>query len=415
MDIELNSGELQKIILNDKYRLVKHLSNGGFGNVYLATCMHTNKTVVVKMEEMPHKKEESVLTHEVNILHYLHKNKCKNIPLIHWFGSCLNNSLLSIVMPMYIANVHDLYKNSANLEYPSINDHVFAIINKIGKTLEHIHKCGVIHRDIKPQNIMFKENGDPVLIDFGLSCFYVDANSGKHMEEKAENNMIGSLKYISLNVHKKNTPSRRDDFISLFYVALFMYCGSSFISQIWDFVFVGRSLDWKKEMVVRIENALILMNEHVKNVYNIKLDTNQLYHQRFTHLKNSNNIDGKHNMSMSIDTASSYCDKGCELYNCQIDKQCVYCGRKWTVEKIQIVCKWIYSMDLFLKKKWGGQYGKLQDGRIQHGTMQDGNKNSNTEYDMNNNWVYCMMNWTYALNFKDNPKWSLYIENKVFT
>ena len=42
-------------------------------------------------------------------------------------------------------------------------------ITKILRALKHIHAADVVHRDIKPQNIMIDSNGNPKLIDFGLS------------------------------------------------------------------------------------------------------------------------------------------------------------------------------------------------------------------------------------------------------
>ena len=88
--------------------------------------------------------------------------------------------------------------------------------------LESIHKLYVIHRDIKPQNFMLK-NGELFLIDFGLSIFYVHEN-GEHIDESSHDAIIGTPKYISLNIHNGISPSRRDDLISIGYMYIFMFC-----------------------------------------------------------------------------------------------------------------------------------------------------------------------------------------------
>jgi serine/threonine-protein kinase PpkA len=46
---------------------------------------------------------------------------------------------------------------------------VLRIIKIVAGALGHAHKQGIVHRDIKPQNIMFREQGDPVLTDFGIA------------------------------------------------------------------------------------------------------------------------------------------------------------------------------------------------------------------------------------------------------
>jgi serine/threonine protein kinase len=91
--------------------------------------------------------------------------------------------------------------------------------------IEHIHRFFVLHRDIKPQNFMVK-NGDIFLIDFGLATFYVDEN-GQHYPDKPSDTIIGTPKFVSINIHLGHRYSRRDDLISLGYMYVYMILGQA--------------------------------------------------------------------------------------------------------------------------------------------------------------------------------------------
>ena len=66
-----------------------------------------------------------------------------------------------------------------------------------------MHKKGLLHRDIKPDNITLGPIEDPdtlYLIDFGLSKIYCDSKNN-HIKEKSNTSMCGTLRYCSINTH----------------------------------------------------------------------------------------------------------------------------------------------------------------------------------------------------------------------
>jgi serine/threonine protein kinase len=79
--------------------------------------------------------------------------------------------------------------------------------------LETIHNSFVLHRDIKPQNFMIRE-GELFLIDFGLATFYIDENGEDIPNTCSQTTVIGTPKYLSINIHNGNDFSVHDDFIS---------------------------------------------------------------------------------------------------------------------------------------------------------------------------------------------------------
>lgn len=117
------------------------------------------------------------------------------------------------------------------------------ILHKVAMTLDLAHSKGVVHRDVKPNNILRKENGTPVLIDWD-TCFVADTPESKVIRERlaksaAEFDMdslkdgdapIGTGSYIApeiLLAKEGSTPDPRSDMYSLACTLYFLSQGSS--------------------------------------------------------------------------------------------------------------------------------------------------------------------------------------------
>ena len=112
----------------------------------------------------------------------------------------------------------------------------------IVKRLRSMHKNGLLHRDLKPNNFTWgnysknyfsmnhctNQDYDTkliYLIDFGLSEYYIDPKTGAYIKNEKGTKFIGTLRYSSVNSHKGIRQCRKDDLESLMYILIYFYKG----------------------------------------------------------------------------------------------------------------------------------------------------------------------------------------------
>lgn len=205
------------LIIKKKYKILEKIGEGKFGAVYKGKNVNSEEAVAIKLE---HKSNMvKILRTEATILNYLYKNGCKFIPLIYWFGIFLESPTL--VMSYYEESLESFIEKNIDTSLEQKNK-IFQVILNI---IESIHTQYVIHRDIKPQNFMLKNN-ELFLIDFGMATMYVDSDKIHIPEKKDRLDLIGTLRFMSLNIHNGWEPTRRDDVISACYIYMNMLFGN---------------------------------------------------------------------------------------------------------------------------------------------------------------------------------------------
>jgi serine/threonine protein kinase len=197
----------------DPYELVELLGSGQFGMVYKGINKKTKEEVAIKIED---KKKTKLLKRESNIYLLLSKEDC--FPRLKWYGSTEESYYM--VMELLGVSLSELKARSDEIPIIIIKRLAKKMINLV----EKVHKYHLLHRDIKPDNFLFdlKDYDKLYLIDFGLAKSYIN-NDDKHIAEQPITSCIGTQHFVSLNVHARKLPSRRDDIESVLYIICYLW------------------------------------------------------------------------------------------------------------------------------------------------------------------------------------------------
>ncbi|ODM94610.1 Casein kinase I isoform alpha [Orchesella cincta] len=201
-----------EFIIADRYRLVRKIGSGSFGDIYYAKNLSGTEEVAVKMENVRAKHPQ--LLYESKVYKIL---RGSGIPEVKWFGIVRDYNVL--VMDLLGPSLEDLF-NYSQRQF-SLKT-VLHLADQMILRLEYIHSKNFIHRDIKPDNFLM----GVYVIDFGLSKKYRDSRTRQHIPFRDDKSLTGTARYASINAHKGYEQGRRDDMESLGYIFLYFLRGS---------------------------------------------------------------------------------------------------------------------------------------------------------------------------------------------
>lgn len=189
-----------------KYKILKVLGNGNFGMIYLLEANDASKKLLVLKEFFPRGFVGRGDNNRVYIKPELSENELRQLEFMKkiFIGEAQNLVKATEKHHPNIATFFALEEDKNDTVYfimnyesgislkqyvetheetnktPMGNAQIYAIALPLLSALDHIHRAGVYHQDIKLENILIREDGSPILLDFGASVVLFDEHSGRH-------------------------------------------------------------------------------------------------------------------------------------------------------------------------------------------------------------------------------------------
>ncbi|MGI6664102.1 MAG: protein kinase domain-containing protein [Christensenellaceae bacterium] len=189
-------------MLNGRYRLQKLLAEGGMSLVFTAWDAEADEVIAMKVLK-PDLVEEAeyakAFEKEADVLAKLeHEN------IVRIREADLGGKLKYFTMD-YIEGI--TLKEALQQDVLSLEEKVTLVMH-ICDALEYAHKMGVVHQDMKPENIMLRSDMTPVITDFGIADTY-------HIDEKETKEVFGTVHYFSPEQAKGEETDRSTDVYAL--------------------------------------------------------------------------------------------------------------------------------------------------------------------------------------------------------
>ena len=201
-------------ILDNRYELLEVIGVGGTAVVYKAKCHRLNRYVAVKILKEEYAQDEEFrrkFHDEAQAVAMLSHPNIVNVYDVSRLGS-----IEYIVMELIDGITLKEYLSRRGQLSPK---EVTVFATQIARALEHAHSHNIIHRDIKPQNIMLLRDGTVKVADFGIAHFTNNDNT------YCKGEAIGSVHYVSPEQAKGSFVDNRTDLYSLGVVMYEMITG----------------------------------------------------------------------------------------------------------------------------------------------------------------------------------------------
>ena len=187
-----------------RYQIIEELGKGGMGSVYKAHDTEINEKVAIKLIKPEVAADKKTIERFRNELKFARKIRHKNVCQMYDLGEEKGTRFISME---YVPG-EDLKRLIRKVGQMPV-ERTISIAKQVCEGLTEAHKLGVIHRDLKPRNVMVDEEGNARIMDFGI------ARSLKGKGITGAGVMIGTPEYMSPEQVEGKEVDQRSDIYSL--------------------------------------------------------------------------------------------------------------------------------------------------------------------------------------------------------
>ena len=199
---------MDKIILDSRYEIIKEIGVGGMAKVYKAKDRLLDRYVAIKILKDQYAEDDEFSKKFNNEAQSAAKLSHINIVNVYDIGKdMLNGKLIQYIVMEYVEGetLKDLIDREKVLENHDIIDYS----TQIAQALKSAHDSGIVHRDIKPQNILIDKYGLCKVTDFGI------ARVSSNATITYTSSILGTVHYISPEQAKGKIVDLKSDLYSL--------------------------------------------------------------------------------------------------------------------------------------------------------------------------------------------------------
>jgi serine/threonine protein kinase len=212
-------------VLDDHYRIDARIGTGGFGTVYRATELHMDNVVAIKVfKPVPGHDAARSLERFRSEGHSAFRVNHPNAVRVLDFGICVDAVAYLVMEFLGGDSLAERLARTGPLPVPQVLD----VLVPICRVLAHAHSVDVIHRDVKPSNILLcREGGHEVvkLIDFGIAKVLDESTPGGIQNLTATGLLMGTPNYMAPERFLDQPYDGRSDVFSVGVIAFEMLMG----------------------------------------------------------------------------------------------------------------------------------------------------------------------------------------------